>query len=325
MVLSLFQTHHFPRLTHWFNCLPRWARKVEKLTKSLALNSAPKSRFDYQYNTLRVMSDEQPKCPVDHSARSKWAELGSVPPHPIPAAKSSNIDDHAKCPVDREAIKAAKTKISEEQDKCPVDHSARAQWTQFGQKVDGSAIPTDVEHSSANLPDTPIYETNVVLPEEREVSSIPRTGSNQNWIYPSQKQFFEAMKRKNWDPEAEIMKAVVPIHNAVNERAWFQILKWEEGRGGESCGGVQLTSFQGDSKKMTPKAWIKWMLGYQKPFDRHDWTIDRCGKEVAYVIDFYTGRPNPKMAGMASFYLDVRPKLNSVEGVKLRVLKFFGL
>lgn len=23
------------------------------------------------------------------------------------------------------------------------------------------------------------------------------------------------------------------------------------------------------------------------PFDRHDWTVDRCGKEVRYVIDFY--------------------------------------
>ena len=23
------------------------------------------------------------------------------------------------------------------------------------------------------------------------------------------------------------------------------------------------------------------------PFDRHDWYVDRCGKEVRYVIDFY--------------------------------------
>lgn len=23
------------------------------------------------------------------------------------------------------------------------------------------------------------------------------------------------------------------------------------------------------------------------PFDRHDWIIDRCGKEVRYVIDYY--------------------------------------
>lgn len=256
------------------------------------------------------MSEEQPKCPVDHSTRSKWVELGKEAPHPIPSDGSSNAD------------------------KCPVDHTARSKWAELSKSkaiVDGKSIPTDVEHqqeqhSSDLLPETPVYETDVPLPEEREVSSIPRTGAQGNWIYPSQKQFFEAMKRKQWEPEAEVMKAVVPIHNAVNERAWVQILDWENGRGGESCGGIQLTSFKGDSKKITPKAWFKWLiLGYQKPFDRHDWTINRCGKEIDYVIDFYSGRPNPKAPGMASFYLDVRPKLNSLEGVKLRVLKFFGL
>lgn len=29
------------------------------------------------------------------------------------------------------------------------------------------------------------------------------------------------------------------------------------------------------------------MLGGPAPFDRHDWVIDRCGKEVRYIIDFY--------------------------------------
>lgn len=29
-----------------------------------------------------------------------------------------------------------------------------------------------------------------------------------------------------------------------------------------------------------------WLTG-ELPFDRHDWVVDRCGKEVRYVIDFY--------------------------------------
>ena len=29
-----------------------------------------------------------------------------------------------------------------------------------------------------------------------------------------------------------------------------------------------------------------WRDGHT-PFDRHDWYVDRCGKEVRYVIDFY--------------------------------------
>jgi cytochrome c heme-lyase len=39
--------------------------------------------------------------------------------------------------------------------------------------------------------------------------------------------FFEAMKRKGYDARVADMKTVVPIHNAVNERAWEQIKEWE--------------------------------------------------------------------------------------------------
>jgi cytochrome c heme-lyase len=51
------------------------------------------------------------------------------------------------------------------------------------------------------------------------------------------------------------------------------------------------------------------MLGYKLPFDRHDWIVDRCGKQVRYVIDFYNGAPQPNMP--AAMHLDVRPALDS--------------
>lgn len=257
-----------------------------------------------------MSGEEQPKCPVDHSAREVWLKQQKnsevQAPHPIPSGSGTG-------------------------DKCPVDHEARAKWASLssasgpGMKVDGSKIATAVEScSSSEIPEQPVLQSDVDLPVEREISSIPRTGTNGKWVYPSEKQFFEAMKRKNWNPEAADMQTVVPIHNAVNERAWYQILKWEEGQGGDSCGGIKLTSFKGDSKKLTPKARIKLFLGYQRPFDRHDWVIDRCGKEIEYVIDFYSGKPNPINPNVASFYLDVRPKLNTFEGIKLRIVKFFG-
>ena len=63
---------------------------------------------------------------------------------------------------------------------------------------------------------------------------------------------------------------------------------------------------------------------YQRPFDRHDWTIDRCGQSIDYVIDFYSGKRDPRRPEAVSFYLDVRPKLNSVEGVVMRVRRFFS-
>jgi cytochrome c heme-lyase len=77
---------------------------------------------------------------------------------------------------------------------------------------------------------------------------------------------------------------------------------------------------------MSPKARINTLLGFTAPFDRHDWIIDRCGVQVEYVIDFYAGRPGAAdPMGRPSFYLDVRPKLNSWEGVKMRALRGVGL
>lgn len=68
-------------------------------------------------------------------------------------------------------------------------------------------------------------------------------------------------------------------------------------------------------------------MGYTEPFDRHDWVVDRCGKKVEYIIDFYTGSAEAKggKPGMLNFYLDVRPKLNSWEGWKMRGAKMVGL
>ncbi len=137
--------------------------------------------------------------------------------------------------------------------------------------------------------------------------------------------FFDAMRRKNYDPKTEDMRSIVPIHNAVNERAWAEIKSWERGRGAESCGGPRLHSFSGLSTSLSPKARINTLLGYHAPFDRHDWVVDRCGTKVEYVIDFYAGRDEGKKGKSLNFYLDVRPKLNSWEGWKMRVEKFVRL
>lgn len=136
------------------------------------------------------------------------------------------------------------------------------------------------------------------------------------------------MRRKNYNPQAPDMTSIIPIHNAVNERTWHEVLRWERGRGAEKCGGPKLVSFEGDASKLTPRAWwLSSVWGYQRPFDRHDWVVDRCGTRVEYVIDFYEGKKGRRGEdrGGPSFYLDVRPKLNSVEGVKMRVQSFWGL
>lgn len=140
--------------------------------------------------------------------------------------------------------------------------------------------------------------------------------------------FFDAMRRKGLTAAQEAdMKTVVPIHNAVNERAWAEIRAWEapySGHGG-CADGPRLHSFAGVKERMTPRARMRTLLGYTAPFDRHDWVVDRCGKRVEYVIDFYAGRSDGAGEGKLNFFLDVRPKVNSWEGVKMRVLRGVGL
>jgi cytochrome c heme-lyase len=90
-----------------------------------------------------------------------------------------------------------------------------------------------------------LSDTPKSLGVDREISTIPRASKvdkdarpanseresgvseSGNWIYPSEKMFFEAMKRKGHKGEAADMKTIVPIHNAVNEKAWQEVKEWE--------------------------------------------------------------------------------------------------
>jgi len=60
------------------------------------------------------------------------------------------------------------------------------------------------------------------------------------------------------------MDIVVPIHNAVNERVWQQVLEWERHALGLKEGedtGVKLVSFMGRPKEMSPRARWKSFIG----------------------------------------------------------------
>jgi len=131
-------------------------------------------------------------------------------------------------------------------------------------------------------------------------------------MYPSEQQFFNAMKRKGWDAKEEDMKLVVSIHNNVNDKAWSEILKWEELHEAQ-CDCPKLARFLGRPKELSPKATLRSWIGYSKPFDRHDWYVDRCGQQVRYVIDFYRGG-----IGDNSMFLDARPAIDNWEALKDR-------
>jgi len=128
------------------------------------------------------------------------------------------------------------------------------------------------------------------LSKERVESTIPRGANAEgNWVYPSEQMFFNALHRKGKGEgvQEETMPAVIAIHNNMNENTWLEVLKWEALRKDE-CEAPKLLRFMGRPDELTLKARLKYSLGLKpKPFDRHDWTVDRCGRHVRYLIDYY--------------------------------------
>ncbi|KAF9171333.1 Cytochrome c1 heme lyase [Mortierella sp. AD011] len=294
-------------------------------------------------------AEDAPKCPVDHSTFKHFLPKDAVPPgHPAlpeghPAVPTTTTDgEPAKCPVSPEAHKHFMPRSA--QQKSPPSPMTE------GEANGASGLKIDPTNNMPSKPDQ--FRTasqRSELKKEREASTIPKAANSPDpygddkkgasssstfgahapdpdsdqekvWIYPSEQMFFNAMKRKNWEAREEDMKFVVPIHNMVNEMTWKHILRWEK-LATNTCGGPKLVKFEGKPKEITPKAWLRSWMGYTLPFDRHDWVVDRCGKQVTYIIDFYSGQPDPRYPEAPSFYLDVRPKL-TMDGAWLRFKKF---
>ena len=174
---------------------------------------------------------------------------------------------------------------------CPVDHSTRSRWLQNQQQPDGSeakaphpflpSTPSQAPASGAAA-SRPSVSPPAALSHEREVSSIPRwlatdpdsaqstqgqgkadgnSSRDGNWVYPSPNQFYTALQRKNRNPAQADMDFVVPIHNAVNERTWDEVMKWECGTADAARQDVKLVSFKGRPQDVSPRAWFKTLLG----------------------------------------------------------------
>ncbi|KAH0533668.1 holocytochrome c-type synthase [Cotesia glomerata] len=187
---------------------------------------------------------------------------------------------------------------------CPVDHMDSSEINPLNMMPKANQNPA---------PDQPFP-----LPTDRQVSSIPRPSEQEPfWVYPSQQMFWNAMLRKGWrwrdeDIEPKDMEHIIRIHNANNEQAWQEVLKWEALHARE-CGTPKLKSFGGKASHYSPRARIRQLMGYELPFDRHDWIVDRCGKDVRYVIDYYDGGMVDAKYKFA--LLDVRPAMDSFDNI----------
>lgn len=131
---------------------------------------------------------------------------------------------------------------------CPVNHGQIS-----SPSVVGDLFPDSTPHPSQRLP----------LPTTPVASSIPKGGADiaadATWIYPSQQRFYNAMKKKGWEPSEQDMQWIVGIHNTVNERAWQQVLRWEQ-QFHPACKTPKLVRFKGLPNQMSVKAkMLHWM------------------------------------------------------------------
>lgn len=122
------------------------------------------------------------------------------------------------------------------------------------------------------------------LTTERVASNIPKGGTASTWLFPSPQMVFNALNRKGKadDVTEDDMESFVYAHNAMNERTWSSVMLWEQLHRNE-CGAPTLLKFQGKPDDLSPLAWLRQTFGGPGPFDRHDWTVDRCGKEVRHA------------------------------------------
>lgn len=85
-----------------------------------------------------------------------------------------------------------------------------------------------------------------------------------------------------------------------------------------------LKIFGDKAKHFSPaRVRIQNWMGNELSFDRHDWIVDHCGKEVWYVIDYYKADYSPNKYQVA--ILDIRPDLDSFEALwdRLKVIRIF--
>ncbi|GAA5822537.1 hypothetical protein JCM11251_006371 [Rhodosporidiobolus azoricus] len=263
-------------------------------------------------------------CPVDHSTRSAWLEQNKA---------SSASPQHHSYPVNEASARAdpLAQRLSTEREVSsiprwlPSSSSSASSSSAPHPPSDHSDVPppacpmhaSNVDSSSPSGPGPSSTPTHIPSNPVEAAATIP---SESNWVYPSPASFYTALERKNRNPNARDMDIVVPIHNAVNERVWAQVLDWEREALGIKQGEEvpsKLVSFVGKPKEVSPRARWKSLIGYTTPFDRHDWLVDRpvftssssdpsslpstssspstppdspSSIRIRYVIDFYTGR-----------------------------------
>lgn len=249
----------------------------------------------------------------------------------------------ASCPIDHSTLTPSQ--------KAAFDHARPGDVNQLNniptlaqQPSPGQKIDLPLERTISSIPRASSSNASpsacpVAHGTKKEGEGVTGKSEEGQWEYPSPQQFYNALVRKGWETPEESVEMMVNIHNWLNEEAWSQVRKWEERHDGGDRSS--LASFQGRPQELSPKARYHLLMGkimpslYAsiRPFDRHDWIVHRpalsdgksymSGGNTApftshrYVIDYYHLADDKE--GNPVFSLDVRPAVDDLESVGLRV------
>jgi cytochrome c heme-lyase len=239
-----------------------------------------------------------------------------------------------QCPVDHTAFLRARTptkpqSTSESQENTCSDSKFQKKpiYNVYGEEIN----PDNLMPINPNQ--LPVAGQNMPLSTQRAKSNIPKGGTTSDtWTYPSPQMFFSALSRKNKTDgiKEEDIETVVNIHNNMNEHTWNEVMRWENKYSSKEC-PVSLLKFRGRPNHLSPTARLRSWFGTGLPFDRHDWMVDRCGKEVRYIIDYYYDEPTLrriKDLNPSNITVHVRPAFDSFQSTydrfSARMNRFWG-
>lgn len=246
--------------------------------------------------------------PKDHRHQKKGASPEQTTPKPDQGSDlTQSTPDSSQTPNSQTSLSTSKPTL---------EKASATVYDVYGQKLDTAnmmpATPNQLPSPGQKSP----------LSTDRARSTIPKSGADgdsSTWVYPSPQMFFNALKRKgkaDGVTEAD-MPTVVAVHNRMNEGTWREVLQWEERFHCDECATPKLKRFMGRPNDLSPAARFRmWFRAYPRPFDRHDWVVDRCGlQDVRYIIDYYYRDGS----GGDPIEIHVRPAIDSVSAAMDRM------
>jgi cytochrome c heme-lyase len=199
------------------------------------------------------------KCPVNHSSSSAHVWTGLAP-------QRDSLSPPPSSPQPAETPRYAY--LSTERKTSSIPRTADEKWV----------YPSEAQFYAAMLRKQATSESSSDSTSHVEPSTAPNTQSSSSSL--SSLEPAATCPVPHVHPRAGVkkpnpldMRVVVPIHNAVNERTWIEILKWEDYAlrsqnvaDPATCpGGLRLVSFKGDASKLSPRARWKSLLGCVAP------------------------------------------------------------